>query len=80
MLYVLLTVIILAVLILGVSAVMGYFGSGSKRLRTELTREQEINSVALTALADIASGAALPLLVASEAIRDMTKIKTKELS
>lgn len=80
MIYVLLTVVILAVLILGVSSVVAYFNGGARKLRAELTVEQERNSIALDALAQIASGDAMPIIRASDAIQEMTRTRAKELN
>ena len=81
MIYVLLTVIICGVLVLGVASVVGYFNSGAKRLKAELRLCQKSNSIALDALAQIASGDAMPIIRAADAIKQMTRIiTTKELN
>lgn len=86
MAYVFVTIVVLAVVALAGFGVVAFFQSGAasalKQVRStkaELANANERVSIAQTALIEIASGDAMPVLRASEALANITRTYTKEI-
>lgn len=84
---ILLTLIIVGAVVLGIAAVVAFFNSGAakarsevKAVRSELANSNERVSVAQTALIQIASGDAAPILRASDALAEISLSYTKGIT
>lgn len=73
-------IFIIAVVALVVSTVIGFFSSGSRKTKKELRAMERQANVARTALIEIAAGDAMPVLRASDALKEMSNSYWKEIS
>lgn len=76
MVYIFLLIIVLAVVALAISGVVSFFSSGSSKTKKELRIAEQRVSIAQQALIEIASGDAMPVFRASNALADISKTYT----
>lgn len=69
-----------AVVVFGISAVVAFANSGAGRYKKQLKGANERLGIAQAALSEIAAGDAMPVIRASEALSEINKSYTKELS
>lgn len=85
--YVLLTIVVIGLVCVAAAGVVGYFNGDSRKhakevksIKAELANANERVSIAQTALIEIASGDAMPVLRASDALSEITKSYTREIN
>lgn len=80
MINVIIIVMIIGAVVIGSASIVGYFNSGVRNVKRDLTSERNRTNIATAALAEIASGVEMPILVASDALQEMNRSYVKEIN